>query len=268
MPILRLGPLALPAYGLMMSITILCAVQLGTRQAAKFGLDRDAVYLDTSLAILAALLGARIFDLAMRRASLRDAAAIFISGAGTFLFGFICAGFVVLIQTWRRRVSFWALADSGALSLALGVCIVRIGCFLSGCDYGKPTNVAWGVVFTNPLTAQLAGTPLNVKLHPSQLYESLLGLGFFLLLLFLSRRARPSGALFATFALGYAIGRFFLEFFRGDTDRLFWGPFSTSQWLSLLIAGLVVALYPLPRTRKPMASPTVALNPSRTPTHA
>ena len=87
-----------------------------------------------------------------------------------------------------------------------------------------------------------------MRLHPSQLYESLLGLCTLLVLVYLSRRERKRGALILTFISCYAVGRFFIEFTRGDVDRLFWGPFSTSQWLSGVLLLLVLFFYQLPAT--------------------
>jgi phosphatidylglycerol---prolipoprotein diacylglyceryl transferase len=104
------------------------------------------------------------------------------------------------------------------------------------------------VAFTNPLAAQLAGTPLDIRLHPTQLYESLLGISTFFVLIYLSRRKRRTGVLILTFISIYAVGRFFIEYFRGDLDRLFWGPFSISQWLSVALLLLVFLFYRLPAT--------------------
>jgi phosphatidylglycerol:prolipoprotein diacylglycerol transferase len=248
MPLLHFGPFWLPAYGFMMSIAVLTGVKLAVGRAPRHGLEPQFIYFAGSLAALTALVMAKLLDWAIHPLSYWSSPGTLVTGAGTFLFGFICAFFVMVFLAVRRSVSLWAMVDSFAPSLALGVCLVRIGCFLSGCDYGKPTNLPWGVVFSNPLAAQLAGTPLGIRLHPSQLYESLLGLSIFLAIALLSRHERRPGTLILTFALCYSGGRFFLEFFRGDLNRLFFGPFSTSQWLSLLAAFSFLILYFLPMT--------------------
>ena len=87
------------------------------------------------------------------------------------------------------------------------------------------------------------GGALGIPLHPSQLYESALGVVLFGSLLMLERRPRRPGTLIYAFAGLYSVGRFLLEFLRGDIDRGFWGPFSTSQWLSLLVLLLFAAFY-------------------------
>jgi phosphatidylglycerol---prolipoprotein diacylglyceryl transferase len=248
MPLIHLGPFWLPAYGLMMSIAVLAGVKLAVYRAGKHGLDPQFVYYAGSLAALTALVMARLLHVAIDPVAYWRSLGPLVTEAGTFLFGFLCALCLICFIAVRRGVSLWALADCFAPSLALGVCLARIGCFLSGCNYGKPTGLPWGVAFTNPLAAQLAGTPLGIRLHPTQLYESLLGLSTFFVLIYLSRRERRPGALILTFVSFYTVGRFFIEYFRGDLDRLFWGPFSTSQWLSVALLVLVFLLYRLPAT--------------------
>jgi phosphatidylglycerol---prolipoprotein diacylglyceryl transferase len=248
MPLIHLGPLWLPAYGFMMSIAVLVGVKFAVSRAGRHGLDSQFVYYAGSLAALTALVMAKLLNVGIHPVESWRSPGVLVTGAGTFLFGFLSALCLICFIAVRRGVSLWAIADCFAPSLALGVCLARIGCFLSGCDYGKPTDLPWGVVFTNPLTAQLASTPLGVRLHPSQLYESLLGLSTFIVLICLSRRERRPGALILTFISCYAVGRFFIEFSRGDLDRLFWGPFSTSQWLSAALLLLVLFFYQLPAT--------------------
>jgi Prolipoprotein diacylglyceryl transferase len=158
-------------------------------------------------------------------------------------------------HSYKKHPGWGAISDCFAPALALGVCLVRYGCFMSGCDFGRPIDMPWGVIFTNPLAAQLAGTPLGVRLHPSQLYESLLGLGTFLLLLYLSRRPRRTGLFLLIFTSCYAGGRFFLEYFRGDADRLFWGPLSTAQWLPITVMLLLWSFYWMPITHGGSATP-------------
>ena len=143
---------------------------------------------------------------------------------------------------YRVKIPLLRLGDACAPSLALGVAIVRIGCFGASCDYGKATDLPWAVVFTRPDSARLTGVPLGIPLHPSQLYESALGVVLFGSLWMLERKPRQPGRLIYAFAALYSAGRFLLEFLRGDINRGFWGPFSTSQWLSLLVL-LVFAVF-------------------------
>jgi phosphatidylglycerol:prolipoprotein diacylglycerol transferase len=113
---------------------------------------------------------------------------------------------------------------------------------MAGCCYGRPTTAAWAIVFTDPFAASYVGTPLNVHLHPTQIYESLAELGILALLLVLEKRRRAfAGRTFWTYVLLYAISRFVIEFFRGD-ERGMVGWVSTSQFISLILAPLAVAM--------------------------
>src|SRR5580693_2363108 len=78
----------------------------------------------------------------------------------------------ILLYTHFQKMPLLPTLDTCAAALPVGHAIGRMGCFFAGCCYGKPTTEPWGVIFTNPTAAQLAGTPLGVHLHPTQLYEA------------------------------------------------------------------------------------------------
>jgi phosphatidylglycerol:prolipoprotein diacylglycerol transferase len=116
---------------------------------------------------------------------------------------------------------------------------------MAGDDYGRPTQVAWAVTFSDPDAARIGGAPLGVALHPVQLYESLVCAVLFVVLLRLKRRTRFDGEVILSYTLLYAVARFILEFFRGDADRGFvlGGLLSTSQLIAVLLAPLAIALW-------------------------
>jgi phosphatidylglycerol:prolipoprotein diacylglycerol transferase len=205
------------------------------------GIDREFAYAYLSGTVLVALLGAKLTDWIITRRALSLNMLAF--GGGTFLGGFLLAVFACYLAASRTKIPLLRLGDACAPSLALGVAMVRIGCFAASCDYGKATDLPWAVVFTRPDAARLTGVPLGVWLHPSQLYESALGAVLFASLLMLERKPRREGGLIFAFAGLYSTGRFFLEFLRGDANRGLWGPFSTSQWLSLLVLVVFSAFY-------------------------
>ena len=109
-----------------------------------------------------------------------------------------------------------ASCDVFAPGLALGHAFGRIGCFAAGCCWGKETQCPWAVTFKNPLAEQIVGTPLGVPLHPTQLYEFVLELANCLFLVWLVRRKKFEGQVIGTYLIIYGIGRYFIEFFRGD----------------------------------------------------
>ncbi|NJN43248.1 MAG: prolipoprotein diacylglyceryl transferase, partial [Flammeovirgaceae bacterium] len=122
--------------------------------------------------------------------------------------------------------------------MAIVTCLVhgfgRIGCLMAGCCHGTPTDLMWGITFTNPVCQ---ADPLNTPLHPTQLLES--GYIFLVMtfLLLLKKKKAFDGQLFLLYLILYAFGRFFLEFLRGDSGRGFvWdGLLSNSQVIVLLI---------------------------------
>ena len=116
--------------------------------------------------------------------------------------------------------------------------------FCSGLRLWRPAQVPWAVTFTSVYASERTGVPLNIPLHPAQLYESFATLVIFAFLLFLHRRKRFPGQVFVLYLITYGVARFILEFFRGDPDRGFvFAWVSTSQFVSLLIVPVGFVLY-------------------------
>src|SRR5262249_20785687 len=166
--------------------------------------------------------------------------------------GLILAVIVALLYIRRTGLPLWTTCDVFAPGIALGHVVGRFGCFFAGCCYGKPTDKPWGIVFSDPFAAANVGTPLGVHLHPTQLYEAGTEL-IILIVLLLTERKRETfaGRTFWLYILLYAISRFVIEFFRGD-ERGTVGIFSTSQFISILLVPLAIAmLVYLARHREP-----------------
>ena len=103
-----------------------------------------------------------------------------IQSAGDFYGGFIGALFAAMAFFARYPdVPRWRMADLCGPAIALGQAIGRIGCFMAGDDYGRPTHLPWAVTFKDPDAADIGGAPLGIPLHPVQLYESLVCLALF-----------------------------------------------------------------------------------------
>jgi phosphatidylglycerol:prolipoprotein diacylglycerol transferase len=143
----------------------------------------------------------------------------------------------------RHAMPLWTTCDAFAPGIALGQAVGRIGCLLAGCCYGHPTDLPWAVTFTDPLAASNVGTPLGISLHPTQLYESLAAL-FILVVLLSWERKRPmfAGQTFWTYLLMYPTARFVIEFYRGDPRGTVFDLLSTSQFVSVMIVPLSVAM--------------------------
>jgi phosphatidylglycerol:prolipoprotein diacylglycerol transferase len=193
--------------------------------------------------IVAALVGAKLLllvvDVDHYRQNPADIVSLARSG-GVFYGGLILAVAVAFWYIARHKMPFWSTCDVFAPGIALGHVTGRLGCFAAGCCYGRPTDVPWGVIFTDPLAAANVGTPLGIRLHPTQLYEAGAELLILALLLATERRGRPfAGRTFWLYMFLYAVSRYVIEIYRGDPRGVV--PFldiSTSQFISLILGPL------------------------------
>jgi phosphatidylglycerol---prolipoprotein diacylglyceryl transferase len=241
----ELGPITLYTYGVLLAAAYLVGLKLAMVRAKARGLDANRV-LDLGIyIIISALVGAKLLllvtDFRTFRADPRELLTLARSG-GVFYGGLILAVIVALWYIRRVGLPLWTTCDVFAPGIALGHVVGRFGCFFAGCCYGKPTTKPWGITFTDPFAASNVGTPLGIPLHPTQLYEAGAELLILIVLLVTERKGRPfSGRTFWLYMLLYAISRFIIEFFRGD-ERGTVFMFSTSQFISLLLAPLAVAM--------------------------
>jgi len=245
-PILfEVGGFPVYTYGLLLAAAYLLGLQFALVRARSRGLDPNRV-MDLGIwIIISALVGAKLLLLIVdRRAFPMTTAGMMdlVRSAGVFYGGLIAAVLVALWYLWRHRMPIWTVTDVFAPGIALGHVIGRFGCLFAGCCFGRPTTVPWAITFHNEFAAQNVGTTLNVPLHPTQLYEAgaeLLILGF---LLVFERKGRPyPGRTFWAYMLLYAVSRFIIEFYRGDPRGMV-GSFSTSQFVSILLAPLAVVM--------------------------
>lgn len=239
------GPVTIYTYGVLLAAAYLLGLWLGVKRANAAGLDGNKV-LDLGIwVIIAALVGAKglLFVVEFDHfTSSREEFFSLLRSGGVFYGGLIAASLTCIYQLRKHKLPLWQSGDLFAPGIALGYMVGRLGCLAAGCCYGKPTQVAWAVTFTDPAAALNVGTPLNVPLHPTQLYESLAGLIILLVVLALERRPGSyAGRTFWQFVLLYAVSRFIIEFFRGD-DRGAVAMFSTSQLISLVLAPLSVVM--------------------------
>ena len=243
--LLEAGPITIYSYGVLLAAAYLLGLWLGVKRAREAGLDGNRV-MDLGIwVIIAALVGAKgllfVVDFNHFTSSREEFFSLLRSG-GVFYGGLIAASITCIYQLRKHKLPLWQSGDLFAPGIALGYMVGRLGCLAAGCCYGKPTQVAWAVTFTDPAAALNVGTPLGVPLHPTQLYESLAGLIILVVLLVVERRGRPyAGRTFWQFVLMYGVSRFVIEFFRGD-DRGAVAMFSTSQLISLVLVPLSVVM--------------------------
>ena len=252
----ELGPITVYTYGVLLAAAYLFGLKLAMVRAKARQLD-EARVLDLGIyIIISALVGAKllllVLDFRTYVSNPRELLTL-VRVAGVFYGGLILAVVVSLWYIRRVGLPLWTTCDVFAPGIALGHVVGRLGCLFAGCCYGKPTDLPWGITFTDPFAASNTGTPLNVPLHPTQLYEA--GAEALILLVLLateSRGRRYAGRTFWLYMLLYAISRYIVEIYRGDPGRGTIGVFSTSQFISLLLVPLaVVMLLYLRRTISP-----------------
>ena len=247
-------------FGVLLAAAYLGALWWFVRGARKARIDPDAVTTLGMWAIVGALAGAKLLLLVRTigdfGATAADAWSL-VTSAGDFYGGFIGGLVGSALFFWQHRgLDIWRVSDLAAPAIALGQAIGRVGCLMAGDDYGRPTTVPWAVTFTDPDAAAIGGAPLGVPLHPVQLYESIVCLAIFAGLVWLGRRPHRDGNVILAYTIIYAVARFILEFYRGDTDRgfVFGGLLSTSQLIAGLMILLASAVIGLRRSRRSASS--------------
>jgi phosphatidylglycerol:prolipoprotein diacylglycerol transferase len=249
--LIRLGPVTIHSYGLMMAVGVAFGLWFLYRQAKAQGLDAARISDAGFYTILISLFGAKLIlflgNLSYYTRYPGELLSLARSG-GVFQGGLVFGLVFALWYFRRRRIPTWKVADIAGAAVALGHGFGRIGCFLAGCCYGRPCSTALGVTFTSQYSHDLTGIPLHEPIHPVQLYESGLNfLNFFVLFLVL-RRKKFDGQVFSLYIINYSLIRYFTEFFRGDhPERAFLvkgtSPYLSLSWPQLFcILGLILGL--------------------------
>ncbi|MGB9404899.1 MAG: prolipoprotein diacylglyceryl transferase [Candidatus Acidiferrales bacterium] len=236
----QFGSITIYTYGVLVATGVLLGLWYARRQAKFAGLDPDRVWNLGIYVVLTALVTAKLWLVALYfpyyLGHPREIFSIgIVQSGGTFYGGVIGALTLVGVYTYRTKMPVLPLLDCFSGGLPLGHAIGRLGCFMAGCCYGKPTDLPWGVTFHDPVAAQLVGTPIGVPLHPTQLYEAAAEFCNFLLLVWMGKRQQFSGQILATYLVLYGIERGSIEFVRGDPDRtlLLHGAISLMQIVSV-----------------------------------
>lgn len=248
--ILRLGPLELTGYGLMMMVAFLMAgwaIQLDLRRR---GLDEEFAADIVIAGVVGGLVGAKIWYVVLTG----EWDALLRRGGFVWYGGFLGATAAILLNSWRRHVPWRFTVDICAAPLALGYALGRVGCFLVNDDYGIPSSLPWAMKFPQGLppttVANLtamgvtfpAGTnPLEVvAVHPTQIYETVL---MFLAFWWMWRRrdhGHATGWMLGCYLVLAGLERFLVEFLRAKDDRFLVG-FTVAQATSvaLVVVGAV-----------------------------
>lgn len=231
----KIGPLTLHTYGVLISLGFIAGISLALYLGRQQGIAKEKILDIGFYTLLAAIIGSRMFFVLIEYKYFikhpLDILKIW-EGGLVFFGGLFLAVPALLIYFKKNALPVWKTLDLLAPCLALGHAIGRLGCFSAGCCHGKPTNLPWGITFTDPGSMAITGIPL----HPTQLYESFSELGIFIFLMFLRKREGFNGRVFWIYALLYSTVRFIIEFFRGDAGRGFiYNGFSIAQGMSIIL---------------------------------
>jgi phosphatidylglycerol:prolipoprotein diacylglycerol transferase len=265
----RIGNFPINTYGVFLALAFLCAILIAVKLAARDGLPKEKIY-DLSLwMLLASLIGSKVLmfftEPEYRDHPLQLISLDFLRSGGVFYGGLIGAVLTGYFLMRHYKLPWWKTADACAPGIAVGNFFGRLGCFSAGCCWGKPTTLPWGVKFTE-LGHEITGVPIDVPLHPTQLYESFSMFIVFFFLLWLHKHKRFSGQVILFYALLYSIIRFLIEFVRDDPRGDVFGlttrtGLSTSQLISIVVGiGALVLL--IIRWRRAAAITSAVKNPN------
>ena len=255
LPFELFGADAIPirGFGLMVVLGLLAGNWIATRLARQAGFDDNVVPNLFLVFIAGAILGARMLYVAVNwKAYSSDWSQILaIHQGGMVYYGaFLGVLIGVMVFLWWTKLEARPILDIVTVSAPLGMFLGRIGCLLVGDDFGHevPEKNPFGIMFPTPLrdgslwgleiakdNGNLAGAFQGKWLHPTQIYMSVNALLIFFLMLWLWNRRRFDGQVAAAFCMVYAVTRSIIEHFRGDIERGFIGPLSTSQFISVFV---------------------------------
>ncbi len=272
------GAIPIYSYGVMLGTSLLFAwyfiMYMGKRIE---GYDRELLASAFTWTAVGAIIGARLLYVFTNLESYDSVASWFdLREGGLVAYGGFLGGLVTAWAFWRiKKIPLMPFADLIAPTLASGLMLTRIGCYLYGCDYGQPlddgapswlksagTFPQWNAdaypSFACDQSVQgspayqhhvqeypdlMADRMSSLPVHPTQLYEASAGLILFVFTVWLLTHRKFRGQVFLSLAAVYGLWRFFIEYLRDDPERGFAFGFSTSQLISLAIIPLCVFAY-------------------------
>lgn len=222
----HLGPLTVHWYGIMIAVAFLAGLWTATRRARLVNVPGERVADIVLWLMVGAILGARVVYVTTYwkdEFAGQPLSEIFMVQHGGLVYygGLIGATLAGFIYVRWKKLPLWKIADVLAPSCALGNVFGRVGCFLNGCCYGRPTDLPWGVSFPSDNPLHSPTTPV----HPTEIYDAANNFLLYLFLAWLFRHKKFDGQVFAIYLVGYAITRTIMEYFRGDypPDHIHYG---------------------------------------------
>lgn len=242
----NIGNFTVHTYGFLIMLGALLAYLYMARTAKKdLGIDPDKIQTVAIYVIFGAFVGGKLlFYFEEPSFYFHPPSNMLVN----FRTGFVFYGsllFAVPIAIWffrKEKWPLWPMMDRLAIAGLIVHSFGRMGCFFAGCCYGLPTEMPWGVTFSD---AESQAKPLHTALHPTQLYESFFLLSIMGFLLLFKKHQRFQGQLFMLYLMLYAVGRGVIEIFRGDLRRGFIieDVLSHSQFISIIIIAIALWTY-------------------------
>lgn len=238
--LLTIGKFTIHGYGLMIAIGVIAAYMVGDYRAKKKGLDQDKLFNMVVIGVIMGFVGSKLlYYITVLPDIIKDPKLLLNFADGFVVYGGIIGGVAAgYLYCKKQGLKFLQYFDLAAPSIALAQGFGRIGCLLAGCCYGLEASCPISIVFHE---SQFA--PNGVPLIPTQIISSGLNFIHFLILIWFSKHVKADGQVSALYLIFYSIGRFVLEFFRGDLVRGSVGALSTSQFISLFICAAGIVLF-------------------------
>ncbi|MBU0700451.1 prolipoprotein diacylglyceryl transferase [bacterium] len=236
-PILfSIGHITIYSYGIIFAAAFVTGIYLAQKKAACSGIESKIIVDLGVYLLISSLVGARLFYIMDNLEwYIKHPAEIVFSRTGfVFYGGFILAITVGIWYLRRHKLPVLKIADIFGPSIAIGEAIGRIGCFLHGCCYGRPTSPPWGICFPEDAPAG------SVVVHPTQIYLSVANVIVFIILSMI--KPGFTGKICSLYLILHALFRFVIEYWRGDSASVFLG-LTGAQLISVLLGICGVVLW-------------------------
>ncbi|MEO6033933.1 MAG: prolipoprotein diacylglyceryl transferase [Verrucomicrobiota bacterium] len=245
-------------YGIFVATGFLLGIWTASRRGLRNAIPPETVMDFAPWLMLGVIAGARILHVITywrEEFANKPWTEVFMVQHGGLVFygGFFGAVIATLIYTRWKKIPVFKFADVLAPSISLGHAFGRIGCLMTGCCFGKECHAPWAIYFPVGHATHPSGSPA-LPVHPAQIYETLLNFALYFFLVWLYRRKKFDGQIFAVYLLAYAVLRSFVEMFRADyqpSEYFFNGAISPGQFVSIgiFLAGAILFAVKFPRRK-------------------
>ncbi|MCR5356308.1 MAG: prolipoprotein diacylglyceryl transferase [Lachnospiraceae bacterium] len=233
-----IGPFTVHGYGLMIGLGFVLGILVGGRMAKRCGLSEDHLINIAMCVLIFGFMGGKLLYLLVNFKDFIASPLAMLGSEGFVVYGGIITGILsIYIYSRIKKLDFITYMDLLSAPVAITQGLGRVGCFMAGCCYGKPTSSHFGVVFPDGCLA-----PAGVSLIPTQLISAAFDLAVAIFLIIMFKKVRYSGIISGLYLMFYGVGRFIIEFFRGDVERGTLAGLPTSQFLSIFMV-IFAAIY-------------------------